>query len=102
MVTRVTGQIVYSGWVVTTAVIGVSFKRSMLGLYFTLDAVERNSRHTQITEDEVNITGEKGQEIKDHHGLELVEDNKEKKEKKEKETDHILQAGNNFFLNDDS
>ena len=68
----------------------------MLGLYFTLDAVERNSRHTKITEEEVDITGEKGQEIEDHHGLELVEDNKEKKENKEKETDHILQAGNKF------
>ena len=43
---------------------------------------------------EVDIKGEKGQEIEDHHGLELVEDNKEKYENKEKESEHVLQAGN--------
>ena len=30
----------------------------------------------KITEAEVDITDEKGKEIEDHHGLELVEDNK--------------------------
>ena len=46
-----------------------------------LDAVERNSRQqTKIMEAEVDIKGEKGQEIEDHHGLELDEDNEEKQD----------------------
>ena len=88
----------YSWWVVTTAVIGVSFKRSMLGLYFTLDAVKRNSRQqTKSLKTEVDIAGEKGQKIEDHHSLELVEDNKDKQENKEKETEHVLQTGNKIY-----
>ena len=41
------------------------------------------------SEAEVNTTGEKGKEIKDHHGLELVEDNKKIHKNKEKEAEHV-------------
>ena len=41
------------------------------------------------SEAEVNTTGEKGKEIEDHHGSELVEDNKKKHENKEKEAEHV-------------
>ena len=58
-----------------------------------IQSVERKSKqHTKNTGTEVDITGEKGEEIEDHNGLELVEDNKERHENKEKETEHVLQA----------
>ena len=43
-------------------------------------------------EAEVDTTGEKGKDIEDHLGLELVEDNKQNYEHKEKETEHVLKA----------
>ena len=46
-----------------------------------IQSAERKSRHTKVTEAEVDITSEKGQEIEDHNGSESVKDNKERHEK---------------------